>query len=138
MSIGLLLGASLALSGWSAYEKRHRLQSVEPGPAIQVQGSTPRMRSLNFRDEPDSSISVTDAQTGEQLASIEGEAGFARSVLRSLARARMRVGLGPEQPFELRRSELGGLVLLDPQTAQTVDLTALGPTNAVVFAVYLK
>ncbi len=139
-SIASLLLASLVLAGWSAHEKRQLAQALGTAAGL-ASSETPgvhRSRQLVFRDAADTSISVVDGQTGQPLQSIEGEAGFARSVLRSLARARLKQGLGPEQAFELRRTEAGGLVLSDPLTGHEVDLTALGPTNAAVFAVYLK
>jgi hypothetical protein len=33
---------------------------------------------------------------------------------------------------------MGGLWLADPQTGEQIDLTALGPSNASVFALYLN
>ena len=138
-SIGSLLLASLILAGWSAHEKRQRLAVADQLSAPAYLGTTSIVsRNLVFRDEPDSSISVRDADTGQRLDSIEGEAGFARSVLRSLARARLKAGHGPERPFALSRTEQGGLVLSDALTGERIDLAALGPTNAGVFAMYLK
>lgn len=138
-SIGGLLLASLILAGWSAHEKRQRLAVTDQVSAPAYQGTTSIVsRNLVFRDEPDSSISVQDADTGQRLDKIEGEAGFARSVLRSLARARLKAGHGPERPFTLTRTEQGGLVLSDALTGERIDLAALGPTNAGVFATYLK
>jgi putative photosynthetic complex assembly protein len=138
-SIGSLLLASLILAGWSAHEKRQRLAVADQLSAPAYLGTTSIVsRNLVFRDEPDSSISVRDADTGQRLDSIEGEAGFARSVLRSLARARLKAGHGPERPFTLSRTEQGGLVLSDALTGERIDLAALGPTNAGVFAMYLK
>lgn len=138
-SIGSLLLASLILAGWSAHEKRQRLAVADQLSVPAYQGTTTMVsRNLTFRDEPDSSISVRDADTGQRLISIEGEAGFARSVLRSLARARLRAGHGPDRPFTLTRTEQGGLVLSDALTGERIDLAALGPTNASVFASYLK
>lgn len=138
-SIGGLLLASLLLAGWSAHEKRERLALADHLSVPAYQGtSSVGSRNLIFRDEPDSSISVRDSDTGQRLGSIEGEAGFARSVLRSLARARLRAGHGPDQPFTLTRTQQGGLVLSDAMTGERIDLAALGPTNASVFAMYLK
>ena len=137
-AIALLLGSTLVLAGWSSYQKRQLSQAMFETDRMQQDGTPVTARSLFFRDLPDSSISVVDAQTGRPIARIEGEAGFARSVLRSLAKARLRRGLGPEQPFELKRTAMGGLWLADPQTGEQIDLTALGPSNASVFALYLK
>jgi putative photosynthetic complex assembly protein len=139
-SIGTLLLASLILAGWGAHEKRQRMAQADQVAAASAVSTANKMvsRQLLFRDAADSSIVVRDAQTGQNLPSIEGEAGFARSVLRSLARARMRAGHGPDQPFTLTRTDQGGLILSDALTGERIDLAALGPTNAGVFAIYLK
>jgi putative photosynthetic complex assembly protein len=139
-SIGTLLVTSLILAGWTAHEKRQRQGPVDQAvAALDYAGSSTMVsRQLVFRDSADSSISVRDGQTGQSLPSIEGEAGFARSVLRSLARARLKAGHGPDQPFTLSRTDQGGLVLSDALTGERIDLAALGPTNAGVFALYLK
>jgi len=138
-AIAVLLGATLLLAGWSSFQKR-QAREMDAQVLGQQQASGEQMitRRLFFRDLADSSISVVDAETGRPVARIEGEAGFARSVLRSLAKVRLKQGLGAEEPFELRRTTLGGLWLVDPQTGQQIDLTALGPSNASVFALYLN
>ncbi|NBY13545.1 MAG: photosynthetic complex assembly protein PuhC [Betaproteobacteria bacterium] len=131
-AIGLLLTSTLVLAGWSAHEKRQAAAAVarQPIPTLQ-------QRLILVHDRADGSIVVKDAQTDEPLPSIVGEAGFARSVLRSLAQSRLRQGGGPQAPFLLSRGEDGSLHISDPQTGRDIDLTALGPTNAGVFAVYL-
>jgi putative photosynthetic complex assembly protein len=102
-----------------------------PAPATQD-------RQLRFEDRPDGSIAITDARSGEQVSSVQGEQGFVRGALRALARERKARGLGPEQPFQLMLRTDGGLTLYDPATAQRVDLEAFGPTNADHFARLLK
>lgn len=95
-------------------------------------------RQLRFEDRPDGSIAITDARSGEQVSSVQGEQGFVRGALRALARERKAHGLGPEQPFQLMVRTDGGLTLYDPATSKRVDLEAFGPTNADNFARLLK
>lgn len=87
-------------------------------------------RHLRFDDLPDGGIGVTDAATGQAIAHIQGEQGFVRGALRTLARERKARGLGAEQPFRLIAGKDGGLTLEDPATRLRVDLTAFGPSNA--------
>lgn len=87
-------------------------------------------RHLRFDDMPDGGIRVTDAANGQPVAVIQGEQGFVRGALRTLARERKARGLGAEQPFRLIAGHDGGLTLQDPATGHRVDLTAFGPSNA--------
>jgi putative photosynthetic complex assembly protein len=95
-------------------------------------------RHLRFLDRPDGGIAVIDARSGLQVALIEGEQGFVRGALRTLARERKVRGAGAEQPFQLIARKDGGLTLYDPVSRQHVDLTAFGPTNAGNFAQLLQ
>lgn len=90
-------------------------------------------RSLRFEDRRDGSVAVLDASTGQQIASIQGEAGFLRGTLRAMARERRKQGLGSEPAFELIARADGRLTLADPATGERVDLESFGPTNAGVF-----
>ena len=63
-----------------------------------------------------------------------GTNGFARGVLRGLARERRRSDIGMEPPFRLARWSDGRLTLEDPTTGRRIELGAFGPTNAEVFA----
>lgn len=87
-------------------------------------------RHLRFDDMPDGGIRVTEAASGQPVAVIQGEQGFVRGALRTLARERKARGLGPEQPFRLIAGHNGALTLEDPATGLRVDLTAFGPSNA--------
>jgi putative photosynthetic complex assembly protein len=91
-------------------------------------------RSLRFEDRPDGSVAVLDARSGEQIESIQGEAGFLRGALRAMARERRKQGLGSAPAFELVARADGRLTLLDPATGERVDLESFGPTNAAAFA----
>lgn len=130
IAIGVLLAATIVLSGWSAHDKR--TQAAVPVTAVL------QMRTLQFLDAVDGSVTVRDAVSGEVLAPIVGEAGFARGVLRGLAQARLRQGGRSLEPFQLRHEADGGLKLSDPVTGRVVDLTVFGPSNVAAFQQYLE
>jgi putative photosynthetic complex assembly protein len=130
IGLAILISGSLLLAGYSQWQKTQQ-------PETQLVGWHAQ-RALVFSDGADGSVWVTDAQTGERLSPIEGEAGFARGVLRSLAQARLRAGGAPAEPFWLSANTLGGLTLSDPVSGRKVDLTSFGPSNLAVFALYLE
>jgi putative photosynthetic complex assembly protein len=76
-------------------------------------------RLLRFEDRPGGDIGVIDAATQKEVALLQGEHGFARGALRTLARERLRRNLGPQTPFELSAYVDGKLVLRDPATGDT-------------------
>jgi putative photosynthetic complex assembly protein len=90
-------------------------------------------RSLRFEDRADGSVAVIDARSGQQVESVQGEAGFLRGALRAMARERRKQGLGSEPAFDLIARADGRLTLSDPATGERVDLESFGPTNAGVF-----
>lgn len=93
--------------------------------------------SLAFRaeDQVDGSIAIRDASDGRLVTMIQPQRdGFIRATLRGLAQSRQRVGLGPEQPFDLTRFEDGRLALTDAATGREIALQAFGPDNAGAFA----
>ncbi len=100
----------------------------------QATGAVKWQRLLHFQDRPNGDIAVVDARSGQEVARLRGEQGFARGALRTLARERMRRDLGPEMPFELSAYVDGKLVLRDPATGERIHLEAFGPSNAAVFA----
>lgn len=91
-------------------------------------------RSLLFRDMPGGDILITDANTGAQVAQVQGEQGFVRGILRALNRSRKLRGLGPDSTFDLTRFGDGRLVISDRSTGESLDLGAFGPTNIGSFA----
>jgi putative photosynthetic complex assembly protein len=92
------------------------------------------VKQLRFEDRSDGSIAVFDYQTGRQIESIVGEAGFVRGALRTLAQERKRRDIDSKPPFELIAREDGRLTLLDPSTGRTIDLESFGAVNAQHFA----
>jgi len=125
----LLIGALLlaALAGVAGV-RLSGTEIREPDAAAVAQ------RSLRFEDRRDGSVAVLDARSGQQIESIQGEAGFLRGALRAMARERRKQGLGAEPAFELIARADGRLTLSDPATGERVDLESFGPTNAGVFA----
>ena len=101
-------------------------------------GGTPQaVRALRFVDRSDGGIDVVDAASARVIDQAHGEQGFLRGTLRGLARERRRRQLGSDAPLELQRRADGRLALLDPATAERIDLDAFGPDNVAVFARWL-
>jgi putative photosynthetic complex assembly protein len=91
-------------------------------------------RDVRFTDEPDGSVGVWNA-AGARLTSLApGTNGFARGVLRGLARERRRENIGTQPVFRLTRWADGRLTLDDTATGRHVDLDVFGPTNVAAFA----
>jgi len=124
-AMGLLMLLSLAIVGW---------QRLAGGPAPAVEGAQAWQRTLHFEDRPDGSVAVIDAASRAETYRYVGEQGFLRGTLRVLAHARLRHGLGPEQPFVLTGYTNGRLTLSDPATGERIHLESFGPSNAAVFA----
>jgi putative photosynthetic complex assembly protein len=93
-----------------------------------------KVKQLRFEDRSDGSIAVFDYQTGKQIDSIVGEAGFVRGALRTLAQERKRRDIDSRPPFELIARQDGRLTLIDPSTGRTIDLESFGAINAKHFA----
>lgn len=91
-------------------------------------------RALHFADRHDGAVVVSDAD-GRTVAVLDpGTNGFARGVMRGLARARKLEDIGAEPPFVLTRWADGRLSLEDPTTKHQINLEAFGATNSAVFA----
>ena len=108
-------------------------QRLAGGPRIEVTDVT-WQRSLHFVDRPNGDVAVLDAQDRREVARFSGEQGFLRGALRTLARERLRRGLGPSEPFVLSGHANGRLTLSDPATGTRIALESFGPSNAAVFA----
>ncbi len=137
---GLLVGATLAMTAavtWG-FAERSAVPSVERAEASIAPVET---RNLTFRDLDDGSVWVGDADSGEAIATLAGEAdggGFVRGVLRGLARDRRMRNVGIAPPFELTLWENGSLSLKDSATGRSVELGSFGPDNRAAFARFLQ
>lgn len=109
-------------------------------PATQVPAGVVLLqeRNLLFADMPSGAVRVTDADTGNLVQLVQGQAGFLRGTLRGLASARRHAGVPQSVPFHLSRWQDGRLTLDDPGTARHVELEAFGSDNVAVFAALLK
>lgn len=97
-------------------------------------------RKLSFSDRADGAVVVTDATSGETVATIVGESGnggFVRGVLRSFARERHMRGIGAAPPFALTLWTDGSLSLADDTTGRSVELGSFGPDNRAAFMRFL-
>ena len=89
-------------------------------------------RELHFYDTSDGKILITD-KNGVNISVVGGEGGFMRAVMRSLAKDRITMGVGPEQPFKLVVNKKGLISIVDPVTGNKVDVSSFGQTNAEIF-----
>jgi putative photosynthetic complex assembly protein len=90
---------------------------------------------LRFLDREDGAVLVQRYPDETLIAVLPaGTNGFARGVLRGLARDRRLAHLGAGPPFRLVRWSDGRLSLEDPTTDRVIAIEAFGPTNAQVFA----
>lgn len=95
-------------------------------------------RTLVFQDVSEGRVVISDADNGETLRTLSaGEGSFIRGVVRSLVRSRKQRGLFSQAPFQLNLHQGGRLQLIDPLTAETIDLGAFGPTNIAEFTALL-
>jgi len=96
------------------------------------------VRRLFFEDTGNGDVVVVDADTGADVWTYgAAEGGFARTALRGMAYTRSLKGVGPEEPFLLKRDAKGSLVLEDPVTGRRIGLDAFGGGNSGQFAVIL-
>jgi putative photosynthetic complex assembly protein len=108
-------------------------QRLAQGPSAEAADVT-WQRALHFEDRPNGDVAVLDAQDRREVARFQGEQGFLRGALRTLARERLRRGMGPSEPFVLSGHASGRLTLSDPATGTRIALESFGPSNVAVFA----
>ena len=125
LALGGLLVATLALVAAVRYSGAN-VREPDAAPLVTAR--------LIFRDLPDGSVAVINADTGARANTIQGEAGFLRGALRVLSHERMRRKIGEQEPFELVARHDGRLTLQDPQTGMRLDLESFGPQHAGNFA----
>lgn len=129
-------GIVLALLATLYYSYTHRLVEGTGHQHVMVadHGSQVMLRKLHFVDGHEGTISVINADNGQEITRLEkGQDGFMRSVMRGLVRERKAQGLGPEVPFELALWEDGLVSLIDPATKRRVELSAFGKDNVDAF-----
>ena len=97
-------------------------------------------RDLRFIDEPDQSLRIVDATTGQTVGGVATGAtsGFIRGVMRGLARDRHLRGIGAQPPFRLTLWKNGQLSLTDTATDRSIELSGFGDTNRAAFLALLK
>ena len=97
------------------------------------------MRDIVLVQDPAKKITITDASSGQLIASFEdGEGAFVRGSLRAFERMRLVSRIAPDQPYRLIRWQNGAISLSDTGTGERFYLDAFGPDNAAAFAAILK
>lgn len=131
IAAGALILFSLALT--ATVQWGNLPHSGRPDPGVQILQS----RELRFQDAEGGRIAVV-AAGGETVAYLTPEqGGFARAVLKGMARDRAGAKASAETPFRLTYWDDGRLTLDDPVTGGSVVLSAFGIDNAKVFAALL-
>jgi putative photosynthetic complex assembly protein len=131
-------GSLIALSLIAAAVGRY--QNLNPPADAVISAPVPnQVLKLRFRDEPDGSVIVSNADTGATLDVISpGEDAFIRAVMRGFVRDRKLRKIGAEVPFNLSLYPNKRLTMSDPTTGKEIDLRAFGPTNEGAFARFLE
>ncbi len=84
-------------------------------------------RAIQFHDDVNGDVWVSDALTGEEIGRYpQGEGGFVRATARAMTSNRIQHGLGSEVPFELVAWNNGSMTLRDSQTGRSVELASFG------------
>jgi putative photosynthetic complex assembly protein len=124
---GLLIGLSLVAAAAARWSGVGTTQ-LPPAQAVGVV-------ELRFLDRADGAVEVRTAFDEGVVAVLDpGTNGFARGVMRGMARERRSRGVDATPPFKLVRWSDGRLSLEDPSTARVIALEAFGPANSGVFA----
>jgi putative photosynthetic complex assembly protein len=128
-----LLGAAAVIGLALLLATSARLTGI--GLTRMPEASPVAMRELRFGDRADGGVVIPSWPGGEVIEVLPaGTNGFARGVMRGMARERHRNEVGAEPPFRLTRWSDGRLSLEDPSTGRRIELDAFGPANTAVFA----
>jgi putative photosynthetic complex assembly protein len=123
----LLIGLTLVAAAGARWSGVGKTQ-LPPAQAVGVV-------ELRFLDRSDGAVEVRTAVDEQVVAVLDpGTNGFARGVLRGMARERRSRGVDATPPFRLVRWSDGRLSLEDPSTQREIALEAFGPTNSGAFA----
>ena len=129
-AVGALLAVTVASVGAA------RLAGFTSAPSLPA--PIVAERELRFADKADGSVAVTDAGTGAAVATLAPNTnGFARGVMRGLARDRLSRRIGHAPPFLLTLDRAGKLRLQDTATGRRIELDAFGSDNRAAFAAFL-
>ena len=123
----ILLLATLVFVAWARLTDQPLLGSP-PESAI----AQSRMIVLDADISGEVKVYDTEGALIADLPSTEG--GFISTVDRVIDRVRLKHGVAPETPIQLRRHENGRVTLFDPATGWDVDLVAFGHDNVGDFA----
>ena len=127
---GVLLALSMVAVAFGRYTGIGTVKNPQAVPQI--------VHSLHFDDRDDGAVVITDAASQEVVLELDpGTNGFARGVMRGMARGRKLEGLGNEVPFRLVSWTDGRLTLEDPATGHVVEMNAFGETQLESFATIL-
>ena len=97
-----------------------------------------QVKILKFEDRDDGGVTVIDATTNQIIDVVQGEAGFVRGILRTIARERRIRGIGKDAPIRLIAYTDGRLVLQDTATNTNIELGSFGSNNVQNFRVFLN
>jgi len=124
---GTLLAFTLIMAGVARHSGYYKLDLPVAAPI--------ESRMLSFDDRSDGAVTVSDTQENHIIAVLPpGTNGFARGVMRGLARFRKLDEIGKSPSFKLTHWSDGRVSLQDPTTNRTIELEAFGETNLGVFA----
>jgi putative photosynthetic complex assembly protein len=130
---GVLLGAVAVIGIALLLATSARVSGI--GLTRMPEATQVAQRELRFGDRADGAVVITAWPGGEVVEVLPpGTNGFARGVLRGMARERHSQEIGSEPPFRLVRWSDGRLSLDDPSTGRRIELDAFGTTNTAVFA----
>ena len=133
IAMGSVVSITLALAistSFGVFDRQGVPETVRAENGVQSVDT----RSIQFNDDTDGSVWVSDAVTGAELARFpQGEGGFVRATARAMIHNRERHGFGPAVPFELIKWNDGTLTLRDAQTARAVELASFGSQTHTVY-----
>ncbi len=93
---------------------------------------------LHFEDRAAGRVAVVEASSGQTIATLfPGSFGFIRTVMRSMAHARLKLGRDRTPPFRIARTVDQRFFVDDPETGKSIYLNAFGLTNAKTFGALL-